>query len=213
MEAWITKPSFLYLRKIKVMRYIFKYNPETLSFEKIKKKTYFKVVVYSLSIFTVLFFIGWLTGTNRYIVNKWVHKTEVTDTLKVHGEPFSEEALVELMRNSNVKYPHIVLAQAKLESANFTSKIFKQNNNMFGMKMPKQRPTSAIGEENGFAVYRDWIDCVYDYMLYQANAMSTVDNEVEYFTRLEEKYCTDTGYVASVKELIKRERLKRLFDE
>ena len=69
MEAWITKPSFLYLKKIKVMRNIFKYNPETLSFEKIKKKTYFKVVVYSLSIFTVLFFIGWLTGTNRYIVN------------------------------------------------------------------------------------------------------------------------------------------------
>jgi hypothetical protein len=50
-------------------------------------------------------------------------------------------------------------------------------------------------------------------MLYQANAMSTVDNEVEYFTRLEEKYCTDTGYVSSVKELIKRERLKHLFDE
>jgi hypothetical protein len=204
---------FFIFKKIKVMRNIFKYNPETLSFEKIKKKTYFKVVVYSLSIFTVLFFIGWLTGTNRYIVNNWVHKTEVTDTLKVHGEPFSEEALVRLMRNSNIKYPHIVLAQAKLESANFTSKIFKQNHNMFGMRMPRQRPTAAIREANGFAVYRDWQDCLYDYMLYQANAMSTVDNEVEYFTRLEEKYCTDTGYVSSVKELIKRERLKHLFDE
>jgi len=195
------------------MRYIFKYNPETLSFEKIKKKTYFKVVVYSLSIFTVLFFIGWLTGTNRYIINQINHTTEVTDTLKIHGEPFSEEALISLMRNSNIKYPHIVLAQAKLESGTFTSKIFKQNNNMFGMRMPRQRPTTAISEQNGFAVYRDWKDCLYDYALYQAYAMQTVDSETEYFTRLEEKYCTDTGYVASVKDLIKRERLKRLFDE
>ena len=195
------------------MRDIFKYNPETLSFEKIKKKTYFKVVVYSLSIFIVLFFIGWFTGTNRYIINKINHTTEVTDTLKIHGEPFSEKALVELMRNSNIKYPHIVLAQAKLESGTFTSKIFKQNNNMFGMRMPRQRPTTAISEQNGFAVYRDWKDCLYDYALYQAYAMHTVDSETEYFTRLEEKYCTDTGYVASVKDLIKRERLKRLFDE
>lgn len=195
------------------MRNIFKYNPETLSFEKIKKKTYFKVVVYSLSIFTVLFFIGWLTGTNRYIINQINHTTEVTDTLKIHGEPFSEEALISLMRNSNIKYPHIVLAQAKLESGTFTSKIFKQNNNMFGMRMPRQRPTTAISEQNGFAMYRDWKDCLYDYALYQAYAMQTVNNETEYFTRLEEKYCTDTGYVASVKDLIKRERLKRLFDE
>lgn len=195
------------------MKNIFKYNPETLSFEKIKKKTYFKVIVYSLSIFTVLFFIGWFTGTNKYIVNHLTHKTEVTDTLVVQGDPFSEEALVKLIRESNIKYPHIVLAQAKLESANFKSKIFRQNNNMFGMRRPRQRPTTAVGENDGFAVFNNWKDCVYDYALYQAYAMATVDDEVGYFNRLEEKYCTDTGYVASVKALIKREHLKQKFDE
>lgn len=195
------------------MRNIFKYNRESLSFEKVKTKAYIKIGTYLVGAFAVLFILGWFTGTNRYIINKITHKTEVTDTLLVHGEPFSEEALVELMRNSNIKYPHIVLAQAKLESGNFTSKVFKQNHNMFGMRMPKQRPTTSIGEEDGFAVYRDWQDCLYDYALYQAYTMSTVDDEMEYFSRLEEKYCTDTGYVNSVKALIKRERLKRLFDE
>lgn len=195
------------------MKNIFRYNRETLTFERFKKKTYFKLGTYIVGAFVVLFILGWFTGTNKYIINKITHKTQVTDTLTIHGEPFSEEALVELMRNSNIKYPHIVLAQAKLESGSFTSKIFKQNHNMFGMRMPKQRPTTAIGEEDGFAVYRDWVDCLYDYSLYQAYTIQAVDDEAEYFARLEDKYCTDTGYVNSVKALIKKEHLKHLFDE
>ena len=195
------------------MKKIFIYDSESVTFRNIKTRSYIKVGTYLLGTFIVLFILGWFTGTNKYIINKITHKTEVTDTLMIHGETFSEEALVNLMRNSNIKYPHIVLAQAKLESGGFKSKIFKQNHNMFGMRLPKQRPTTAIGEENGFAVYRDWVDCLYDYALYQAYAMSTVDDESEYFSRLEEKYCTDTGYVASVKDLIKKEHLKHLFYE
>lgn len=193
------------------MKKIFIFDKESLTFQNVKTLSYIKIGSYLLGIFIVLFTLGWFTGTNKYIINKITHKT--TDTLRVHGEPFSEKALIELIRDANVKYPHIVLAQAKLESGGFKSKIFRKNNNMFGMRMPKQRPTTAIGENNGFALYRDWIDCLYDYCLYQAYAMKTVDDETEYFTRLEEKYCTDTGYVASIKNIIKKEHLKQKFDE
>ena len=124
------------------MKKIFIYDSESVTFRNIKTRSYIKVGTYLLGTFIVLFILGWFTGTNKYIINKITHKTEVTDTLMIHGETFSEEALVNLMRNSNIKYPHIVLAQAKLESGGFKSKIFKQNHNMFGMRLPKQRPTT-----------------------------------------------------------------------
>lgn len=195
------------------MKKIFIFDKESLTFKNIKISSYIKTGIYLLGIFIILFILGWFTGTNKYVINKITNKTNVTDTLMVHKEPFSEEALIRVMINSNIKFPHIVLAQAKLESGGFKSKIFKQNNNMFGMRMPRQRSTTAVREQNGFAFYHDWIDCLYDYALYQANIMSKINDDSEYFSRLEEKYCTDTGYVTSVKNIIKKEHLKQKFDE
>ena len=106
------------------MKKVYFFNKETLGLETPKKKTY----VYVLSVLVVLFMLGWFTGTNKYIINKINHTTAVTDTFVVHGEPFSEEALIRLLKDCNIKCPHIVLAQAKLESGGFKSKIFKQNN-------------------------------------------------------------------------------------
>lgn len=37
-------------------------------------------------------------------------------------------------------YADFVIAQAKHESANFTSKVYRENNNPFGMKVPRVRP-------------------------------------------------------------------------
>ena len=116
------------------MKKIFVFDNDSLTFRNIKTRSYIKVGTYLLGTFAVLFILGWFTGTNNYIINKITHKTEVTDTLIIHGEPFSEDALITLFKECNIRYPHIVLAQAKLESGNFTSKVFRQNHNMFGMR-------------------------------------------------------------------------------
>lgn len=60
----------------------------------------------------------------------------------------------------------LITAQAGFETGNFTSVIFKENNNLFGMKLPKVRKTTAIGENRGHAVYRTIEDSVKDYWLY-----------------------------------------------
>lgn len=187
---------------------IFKYNTKTLSFESIKP---YKLWLSILSALLILFLIGWASGTNKYIINKIINKTEITDTLVVHGQKFSEKALVELLRDCHAKYPHIVLAQAKLESGNFTSKLFKNNNNMFGMKRARQRVTTAQGEKNEYAYYRDWIDCVYDYIMWSACSTDEISNESEYFGILSEKYAEDTTYVSKLKNIIKKEKLETLF--
>ena len=60
----------------------------------------------------------------------------------------------------------IITAQAAHETGNFTSSIFRYNNNCFGMKLPKTRKTLATGESRGHAVYNSVFDSVGDFWLW-----------------------------------------------
>jgi uncharacterized FlgJ-related protein len=64
------------------------------------------------------------------------------------------------------KMARMIFAQAAHETGNFTSDIFKENNNLFGMKLARVRKTTAIGENRGHAVYKSVEDCIADYWLY-----------------------------------------------
>lgn len=194
------------------MKNLFKYNRETLQFEKVKKKSYAKVILVLLSSLCILFIIGWLSGTNKYIINRIVNTAKV-DTVYVSAQAFSEEALIDLLRGSNIKYPHIVLAQAKIESGNYTSKIFKENNNLFGMKKPNIRTTTALGTKSGHAYYSDWVSSVYDYAMFQNNRMQGVNSESEYYAKLADGYAADSTYASVIKKTVNSLKLKKYFQE
>ncbi len=72
---------------------------------------------------------------------------------------------------------------------------------MLGMKMPKQRRTTAIGEKNGFAYYRNWKDCVLDYLFYQQKYY-TDDNEDYYEFLKRMGYCEKDDYVDKLKGVV-----------
>ncbi len=75
----------------------------------------------------------------------------------------------------NITLCKYLVAQAAHETANFTSKIFKLNNNLFGMKLPKVRLTTAIGEKYGHAVFKSLEDSAEDMAFYlAANRMNFI---------------------------------------
>lgn len=114
---------------------------------------------------------------------------------------FSEEELISEIQRMKIKYPHIVLAQARLETGHFTSDLFVNNNNLFGMKLPWNRPTTAIGVRNGHAVYKSWRDSLIDYALYSSRYIK-VNSEEEYLTHLGKYYAQDPKYKEKVKRVI-----------
>jgi hypothetical protein len=187
---------------------LFRYNKETLTFDKVtvKPKVYLAVVAVILTVY----WLGWTS--NIQIINRIIHHKS-TDTVLVHGQPFSEKSLIKLLKISNMEYPHIVLAQAKIESGKYKSRIFKQNNNLFGMKKAYSRVTTTQGDKDGFAYYRDWIDCVYDMGLWQSTSMCNVSTEEQYLSKLAEIYAEDTSYVSMIKTVIEKEKLKSLFQD
>lgn len=60
----------------------------------------------------------------------------------------------------------ILTAQAMHETGNFTSRLYKEQNNMFGMRHPILRQTKSVKEQNGFATFASLEDSVSDLLLY-----------------------------------------------
>ena len=60
------------------------------------------------------------------------------------------------------KFKKIVVAQAILETGWFQSNNFKTNNNLYGMRVPYNRMTTADSSINGYAHYKKWEESIID---------------------------------------------------
>ena len=104
----------------------------------------------------------------------------------------------------NIDHPEIVFKQACIESGHFRSQLFVEHNNMFGMKMPRLRPTvGKIKTESRFkeyAYYNNWKESVIDYAIYQSYTAKKL-SEKEYLDHLKRSYAEDTTYVTVIEKM------------
>lgn len=155
-------------------------------------------------------FIVWVAGMIFFGICLPPEDTSLVGLKLVPFTPFSfkhpekhvvtrSEVWEYLMSNKSIKYPHIVYNQILLETG-CKGKWVDQNNNLTCMRLPKKRKTLAIGEKNGYAVYRSWKECIDDYALFQQ--MFTGHSESDYYQFLRMgRYSSDSSYVDT---LIKR---------
>ncbi len=110
-------------------------------------------------------------------------KPQLTEEMKLQSEraffyyqirylPFSEDLLEKCLGYEGVKYRDVVLLQSRLETGNYSSDIFLNGNNLFGMRYPVRRPTVAAGIYKEHARYDHWSDSVIDYALWQEYFLS-----------------------------------------
>ncbi len=148
---------------------------------------------------------GYAEYKHSQAINNIEYITEETRTLIINEEnKFSEERLKQFILELNIRFPHIILAQAKLESGYFKSRMFRENNNFFGMKVAKRRPTTNKGEQYGHAYFDSWKDCVVDYAFYQAAYLNDLKTEEQYFAYLGANYAEDPTYVEKLKKIIRK---------
>lgn len=60
----------------------------------------------------------------------------------------------------------MITAQAMHETGIFTSRLYKEQNNLFGMRHPVVRETLSTGEKGGYANFKTRADSVRDLILY-----------------------------------------------
>ena len=110
--------------------------------------------------------------------------------------------LYSYLKEINIKFPEIVFAQAMLETGNLISKIYKQGNNLFGMKTAYQRPTTSIETGHGHAIYENWKESVIDYSFYQIKYLGKIKTEKEYLHYLSKNYAEDPNYIKKLKYIV-----------
>ena len=114
----------------------------------------------------ILIVLGWntiLLGKQNF--NEYRYKAYAE---KFKNQSFSPITFKDALKESGLPTKHIdeIFRHAQRESGNFKSKIFRDQNNAFGMRLAKRRKTLAESRKRGYAVYSNWYDSVYDYWLW-----------------------------------------------
>lgn len=186
---------------------LYHFNPQTLRLE--LNKTRFRILI-GIVIFLLIvsFSIGRLLRFEA--LDKYEHKLLII-SLEAEKKKFTKDKLANEIKRLNIKFPHIVMAQSIIETRKWTSPIFKENHNLFGMKEANVRITTSSGTERGHAYYEDWYQSLYDYAFYQSRYLGGIKSETEYLNYLSESYAEDKNYITKIKMVIEKEKLNDLF--
>lgn len=177
----------------------------------LKAVPYWKLTLYLLGMVSFVFLIAYTYGRIDQIKNLTDLEKEILIVDINSKNDFSQDKLVEMLKDLNVRFPHIVLAQARLESGGYRSRIFKENNNLFGMKQATVRVNTALGTQHNHAYYDTWRESVYDYAFYQTRYLSGAKTEGEYLYVLGQSYAEDPDYVTKLRNEIQKGNLRSLF--
>ena len=103
----------------------YKFNKEKLIFEKTSISG--KFLTGLGAVIGILVFLGFTLIPSSNIEE--LSYEEKLIVIKEYNE-FSQEKLVQKIKELNFKFPHIILAQSIQETGNFKSKVFLQNHNL-----------------------------------------------------------------------------------
>jgi len=191
---------------------LYTYNKTRLSFERISFKSLLYVLLITLTITAIGIQIALSNAHDKaFIEASSIPVEEGFYTVETEADTFSKEALVKELKRLNVRFPEIILAQSILETGHFSSRIFVENNNLFGMKEARARSTTAAGTQLGHAFYDDWKQSVIDYALFQNAYMNRLRKEKSYLKYLEKNYAEAENYDVRLLQIIEKENLTELF--
>ena len=102
----------------------------------------------------------------------------------------NEKILYQELVKIGVKFPEIVVAQAKLETGNFTSTYYKERYNLFGFRTSK-----------GYMYFKSWKHACQSYKQWQDKHYRYGK---DYYTYLDEiHYASDPKYIDKLKKIVK----------
>jgi uncharacterized FlgJ-related protein len=186
----------------------FYYDKKEINFKKINPQYFVLLFILIISFGFVTYKAGYYMSKDK-VIEHLTYEDKIIIINEIHE--FSEEKLVDEIKALNLKFPHIVLAQSKLETNNFKSKIFHENWNLFGMKQASVRANTAKGTQYGHAYYSGWRESLLDYALYSCRFLGNIKTEQEYYQYLSQNYAEDLEYISKLKNIINKQNLKQLF--
>ena len=115
--------------------------------------------------------------------------SEVQDASFLHGE-LNDSTLYLALEYYNIKHPRIVLAQAKLESGNYTSYHCRVKNNFLGLYNSRKKE---------YFKFDHWTDCVQGYKDMIEYKLRDGEDYYDFLLRI--GYAEDPKYISKIKEM------------
>jgi hypothetical protein len=109
-------------------------------------------------------------------------------------EPVTDSLLMQFLVENGAWYPKILLKQAKIESGNYSSEIFKNSCNLYGMKKVGKRQTTQIGIYGGYGVYTNWCESALDRLLWDVFYFKGEKPSKDEYIQAMSIYAEDTTY-------------------
>lgn len=198
---------------------IYRYSEQNLTFEKVSLKKVAYVAASIAAGLTLAFSLnshyshkeGFSEGTT-YALEHMPIEEKMLVIANAQDRSFSQAKLAQMLKDLNVRFPHIVIAQAIIESGHFQSNIFRTNHNLFGMKQARMRCTTAKGTNLAHAYYDNWKESVYDYAFFQSRYLHDLKTEAQYLEYLDRNYAEAKDYDLAIKRVIENEKLIEMFD-
>ena len=190
---------------------LYYYSKQKLDFTNVTHKVVIGILGYTA--FLILSTSILTHNSDRREVIETITPEERMVVINENNTEFSSDTLIHMLKQLNVKFPHIVLAQSIVETGHWTSKIFLENHNLFGMKEAYVRVHTAKGTQYGHAYYEDWEESVYDYAFYQCRYLGAIRTEDEYFNYLSNSYAEAPNYIKILKQVIVDEKLREKFQK
>lgn len=114
-------------------------------------------------------------------------------------EEINDSILYAFLKGNNAWYPEILLKQAKIESGNYTSNVYMNTNNLYGMKKVGKRQTTQLNNTyNGYGCYNNWCLSVLDRMLWDIFMFKGEKPSREEYLKVMEIYAEDTLYIQKI---------------
>ena len=184
---------------------LYTYDKERLTFNNVTKHVAISILGSMVLMIAILIPIVLYNINNVKLITAETKAIIIKESDKANA--FNKQHLKAYILELNIRFPYIVYAQARLESGNFNSDVFRANNNLFGMRLATSRPSTNHGEQGTYALYTSWKESVEDYGFFAAAYLNKIKTEDEYFQYLAANYAEDPTYVARLKAIIKEENI------
>jgi uncharacterized FlgJ-related protein len=192
---------------------IYKYDSKGLTYKKINLQKLVGIVLFFVVTLPLISFqLGKKEGLQINIIELPV-EDRYHLIQEIRKDTFSFDNLVEMIDDLNIRFPHIVMAQAMIESGHFQSNVFRTNHNLFGMKQARARCTTARGTELNHAFYDSWKESVYDYAFFQSRYLNDLRTEEAYLDYLDRNYAEAPNYDKAILRVIEDQNLRELFSK
>lgn len=124
-----------------------------------------------------------VTDTNAIATKKVVKVNSDRATL-------NDKSLLQEIQAKGIAHPKIVLAQAKLETGNYTSKVCLTHNNLFGLRRP----------DGSYYRFKHWKESVKAYRDFVQYKYKSSNNYYQFLVDI--GYAEDKAYIEKVKEIV-----------